>query len=618
VCGVAGIYAYGAQAEKPSEIELLKIRDRMTSRGPDDAGLWWSFDQKVGFAHRRLAIQDLSEHGHQPMVSADGRYVITYNGEIYNHPELRTELEQQGVVYRSNCDTETLLHLYARLGGEMVHKLRGMFALAIWDQAKEEIFLARDLYGIKPLYYSDDGKSFRFASQVKALLAGQKIDLTSDSAGIVGFYLWGHVPDPFTLYREIRALPAGSTLRITSRGGEAPRSYSSIAEVIAAGAGKEKLGDVEARIKHAALDSVKHHLLAHVQVGIFLSAGIDSGSILGLVRDAGASNPLAITLGFEEFVGTENDEAPIASSIARQYGARHIKRIVDEDEFRNDLPYILDAMDQPSIDGVNTWFVAKAAREAGLKVALSGQGGDELFAGYPSFVDLPRWRRSFGLATIVPGAGRFARYLLDTFNPGISASKPKARYMVDYAGSWEGAYLLRRGLYMPDELAGLLDRDVLSEGMRWLDPLTRLKYCLRPDPGSDVGRVCVLESTNYLRNQLLRDADWAGMAHGLEIRTPYVDRVLLEAICPVLPYLAPREGKRAIALAPTKPLSPSHIQRAKTGFTVPIEKWILDLISTKKRLNKAAEPMGLVSRRWSEYVLGGESQSLPEMSLRHH
>ena len=616
MCGVAGIYAYGARAEKPSEIELLKIRDRMISRGPDDAGLWWSPDQKLGFAHRRLAIQDLSERGHQPMVSADGRYVITYNGEIYNHPELRAELEQQGVIYRSDCDTETLLHLYTRLGGEMIHKLRGMFAFAIWDQVKEEIFLARDLYGIKPLYYADDGKTFRFASQVKALLAGQKIDLTSDPAGIVGFYLWGHVPDPFTLYRAIRALPAGHTLRITRRGSEDPRRYSSIAEIIETGTRKHAPGDVGAVVKHAALDSVRHHLLADVQVGVFLSAGIDSGAILGLVRDAGALDPLAITLGFREFLGTNQDEVPLASVVARQYGARHITRTVDEAEFRNDLSGILEAMDQPSIDGVNTWFVAKAAREAGLKVALSGLGGDELLAGYPSFVDLPRWRRSFGLATIVPGIGRFARHLMDTFNPGMSVSRPKARYMLDYAGSWEGAYLLRRGLYLPEELVGLMDPEILREGMQKVNPLARLSTCLRPDPGSDVGRVCVLESVNYMRNQLLRDVDWAGMAHSLEIRTPFVDRVLLEAVAPALSSLMPGEGKRALALAPTNPLPASHIQRAKTGFGVPIEKWIRSVVSTPEN-GKTAQSMGLVSRRWSRYVLRCEPRNSHEMGLRH-
>ena len=345
----------------------------------------------VALGHRRLAILDLSSRAAQPMTSADGRLTVTYNGEIYNFPELRSELERDGVRFRTSCDTEVLLHLYASCGAAMVRRLRGMFAFAIWDDTTGKLFLARDPYGIKPLYTANDGWTFRFASQVKALLAGGRVSRDPEPAGLVGFYLFGSVPEPFTLYRAIRALPAGHTQIVDAGGPHEPVPFASLATVLAEGArDPAPARELAERVRAGGLDSVRAHRLADVEIGVFLSAGIDSGAVLGLMRDAGQPKIRAITLQFDEFRGTVEDETPLAAEIAARYGAEHIIRRVDRSEFERDLPDILDAMDQPSIDGVNSWFVAKAANEAGLKVALSGIGGDELLAGYPSFRDLPR------------------------------------------------------------------------------------------------------------------------------------------------------------------------------------------------------------------------------------
>jgi asparagine synthase (glutamine-hydrolysing) len=352
---------------------------------------------------------------------------------------------------------------------------------------------------------------------------------------------------------------------------------------------------------------VHAHLLADVEVGMFLSAGVDSGALLGLMADAGRHDIRAITLAFDEFRGTAEDEAPFAAQVAERYGAEHIVRHVGEREFRDDLPAIIEAMDQPSIDGVNTWFVAKAAKEAGLKVALSGLGGDELLAGYPSFVDVPRWRRRFGLFAAVPGLGRLARPLIRALAPGLASEAPKALGLLEYAHSWTGAYLLRRGLFLPYELKEVMEPDVAREGLRRLKPLRRLAAALEPDPGSDVGRVCTLESTHYMRNQLLRDADWAGMAHGVEIRVPLVDVRLLESLAPAIPSLAARTGKAALAKAPTTPLPAGIVARAKTGFAVPAGVWMNAAIG-KAGLAARGRPLegtGLVSRGWSQTVLHG-------------
>src|SRR5262249_3123554 len=267
-------------------------------------------------------------------------------------------------------------------GRAMVSELRGMFAFALWDVDKKALLLARDPYGIKPLYYADDGWTLRFASQVKALLAGGKVSRNPEPAGWVGFGLFGSVPEPYTTYQEIRALPAGSTLWVDRIGTRQTKQYFSMAEAYCrAEAASLPASDEDLRLitREALLDSVRQHLVADVPVGAFLSSGIDSGALVGLMRDAGQQDIQTVTLAFEEFRDKHEDEAPLAGEIAARYGTRHTTRVVTEQEFGEDLPKILTAMDQPTIDGLNTWFVSKAARELGLKVAISGLGGDELF-----------------------------------------------------------------------------------------------------------------------------------------------------------------------------------------------------------------------------------------------
>jgi asparagine synthase (glutamine-hydrolysing) len=370
-------------------------------------------------------------------------------------------------------------------------------------------------------------------------------------------------------------------------------------------------------VRAGVLDSVRAHLLADVEVGIFLSAGVDSGALLGCMRDAGQREIRAITLAFEEFHGTSGDEAPLAAHVCEHYGAHHIVRPLREREFVEDLPAILEAMDQPSIDGVNTWFVSKAAKEAGLKVAISGLGGDELLAGYPSFLDLPRWHRRFGQLAAMPGAGFLARELMAAVAPAFSRVTPKALGVLEYSRSWAGTYLLRRGLFLPHELPEVMDAEIACVGLRRLRPLRRLTANLTPDPSSDVARVCVLESAQYMRNQLLRDADWAGMAHSLEIRVPLVDLTLLRALAPVIPALTPGVGKAALAKAPTVPLPDEIVTRAKTGFSVPTGDWMNAAIGRGlDPPGRAAEPKGLVSRRWSRAVLNSIQQANAQPQLQ--
>src|SRR5207247_780253 len=328
--------------------------------------------------------------GAQPVCEVTGAVGISFNGEIYNYRELRAELEKRGFHFRSTTDTEVLLHLYADRGVNMLDCLRGMYAFALWDDRKKALFLARDPYGIKPLYYSDNGTAFRAASQVKALLAGGEVDTTPNPAGHAGFFLWGHVPDPHTLYRGIRAVPAGSYLWIEQGQQMQAVRFCTIPKLFAKASddGAAQNGTRKGTLGDALRDTVRHHLIADVPVGVFLSSGLDSTTLTALAAEEGGSLQ-TVTLGFEEYKGTASDETPLAEEVAQRYGTKHQTIWVNRHDFEDCLDHLFWSMDQPTIDGVNSYWVSRVAQQSGLKVALSGLGGDELFGGYPSFLQIP-------------------------------------------------------------------------------------------------------------------------------------------------------------------------------------------------------------------------------------
>ena len=589
MCGIAGIYAYSASAPSVDRAEARSIRDHMAARGPDGQGEWFSDDGRLALGHRRLAIIDLSEGGAQPMQSADGQLVITFNGEIYNYRELRRQLEGLGHVFRSDSDTEVLLHLYQAKGTGMLQDLRGMYAFALWDAHKQALLLARDPFGIKPLYYTPthtgatrSNGTLRFASQVKALLAGGHVVTSPEPAGHTGFFLWGSVPAPYTLYRGIRALPAGHFMWVGGEGAGEPQPFCQITDILAHAASnpaRGTQGDALDAIGAAVRDSIAAHHVADVPVGMFLSAGIDSALITAL-SSAHGEGPRTLTLAFAEYVGTPNDESPLAEQLAAQLGTRHATVMVRKADFIEQREQLLAAMDQPSIDGVNTWFVARAAASQGIKVALSGLGGDELFASYPSFHELPRIKRLAGPFARWPGLGSSARRLS---LPLLSRfTSPKYAGLLEYGGTLGGAYLLRRALYMPWELGQVLDADLARQGWQDLQCRTQLD-ATAAGIGQDRLAVSALEMSWYMRQQLLRDSDWASMAQSLELRVPFLDVPLLRAAAP---WLAAHPGltkpEIAKALAPQLPRELLH--KPKTGFSIPVRDWLLgDLGAMQER-----------------------------------
>lgn len=575
MCGIAAIFSYRQDSQAVEQDELLSIRDAMISRGPDGEGIWISEDKKVGLAHRRLSIIDLTSSGAQPMTAYNERLRIVFNGEIYNYRDLRSDLEKKGYYFHSQSDTEVLLHLYADKGEEMLHDLRGMYVFAIWDEFKKELFLARDPFGIKPLYYADNGSTFRAASQVKALLKSKAIDSSPEAAGHVGFFLWGAVPEPYTLFHGIRALPAGTYLCVGEGGQRQVKKYCSVSEEIAnAGRNPERLSRAQKleKIHSVLLDSVRHHLIADIPVGVFLSSGLDSTTLTALTVESGIKDLHTVTLGFKEFHGTVNDETPLAEKVAGYHGTVHKTIWVTKKDFQLDFQRLMASMDQPTIDGVNAYFVSKVAAQTGLKVAISGLGGDELFGGYPGFREIPKTVKFFSPVSNMSVIGRGFRWITSPVLKHFTS--PKYAGLLEYGGTWGGAYLLRRSMFMPWELPEILDNDMVREGWNELQPLSRLEETIT-GIDSDHHRVSALEFSWYMRNQLLRDADWAGMAHSLEIRVPFVDITVLRNITALI-TAGQRLSKQDMAGALSKPLPSEVLNRSKTGFSVPVREWMLE------------------------------------------
>jgi asparagine synthase (glutamine-hydrolysing) len=600
MCGFTGIFLRRPVDAIALREELLRIRDAMVPRGPDGCGLWMSEDGLAGLAHRRLAIQDLSECAAQPMVDDSTGCCNSYNGEIYNVRELRSQLEARGHRFTSSGDTEVLLRAYLEYGEAMLPMLRGMFAFCIWDPRTRRALLARDPLGIKPLYVAADAHAVRVASQVKALIAGGGVsDLRPSAAGRAGFFLWGHVPEPYTLYRGIEMLPAGTCAWVQGGRLGKPRRYFDLADTLKKGASEGASGqpaaDALQRLRSALSQSVSSHLIADVPVGVFLSAGVDSNAIASLVCDTRPSESVrTLTLAFDEFRGSASDEGGLAAQCAEIIGTEHQTHRIGQQDFADEIERILRAMDQPTIDGINTYFVVRAARQSGLKVVLSGVGGDELFGGYGYTARIGALRRWSMVPAALPGFGRAMRLLGGPLARALG--KPKAASIVEFSNDTASAYLLCRSLMLPWELPSVMEPDEARDGLAELNMLESMRTTIHGIRDLSL-QLCALDFTYYLRNQLLRDSDWASMAHSVELRTPLVDAWLLQDIMQV----------RAAGLLATKAdffsvVNPAvqkllH-RRPKTGFSIPVTLWM------SKELRRSAG-RGNPYRTWARHVMKG-------------
>ncbi len=570
MCGIAGIWG------NATEHRLRAMADRLRHRGPDDENFWRSPGADVGFAFRRLSIIDL-EGGRQPIANEDGRVVTIFNGEIYNYRELRDELIARGHRFATQSDTEVIVHLYEDHGADFVTKLRGMFAIALWDEAERRLILARDRVGKKPLYYSEAGDEFVFASELKGVLAASPHLAGLSDQAIADYLTYGVVPAPQTVYRDVRSAEPGELLIVRGRSVTSRKRYWHLEMLPKTSLKREEAIE---RIDRVLRESVRLRLRSDVPVGSFLSGGIDSGIVTAMAAEEQGAPLTTITIGFED---AAFDERPLARLVAQRYGTHHHEVVVRPDVVA-DLPRIVAAYDQPFGDSssIPTFYVAKAAREL-VKVVLNGDGGDELFAGYRRHVaafinrllcwadgpvSRPMWRLAHRLLPR-PRSFRSPYAFGHRLVRGL-ALDPVLRYFAWAQDVFDAAGLL--ALRKPGATG---DRgrcfDALEPSDRFVtETMAALTAC------GPVDRMLATDFATILPNDLLVKMDIATMANGLEARSPLLDHVLIETVARF------PEGLKLSGFT-TKPLLrelgkrylPARLRTTpKRGFEVPLVRWL--------------------------------------------
>jgi asparagine synthase (glutamine-hydrolysing) len=559
MCGIFGFVGKRSRAES---IDLGVAIKSLHHRGPDDNGTYFGVsksdpDLACAFAHTRLSIIDLSAAGHQPMTTNDGRYTIVYNGEVYNFRELRGELQQFGCCFKSNCDTEVVLKAYVRWGKACVERLRGMFAFAIWDEQLGSLFIARDRLGIKPLYYTKTAEGLAFSSEVRALMNCGVAERRISRDGLNSYLAFGSAAEPFTIIENVLSLKPGCFVEVAGPDTRVTQ-YWSVPDESGVTDG-HAAGEIKSVVRSAILSELE----ADVPVGVFLSGGIDSSAIVAIAASAAERPVHTFTVTFDE---TRYNEEKYAAEVASRYGCDHHQVHLSADIALSQIDSMFDALDQPSADGVNTYFVAKAAREAGLAVVLSGLGGDEVFAGYSNF-------RTFGpMLSLGRVASPVAKLLPANLKSPFRSTTKRARKMAALlraGGNATRTYAVLRSMFGDDQVTALQPEQhrngfAASES---IDPC-----CEAADAVNLYSR---LELKNYLRNTLLRDADTMSMASSLEVRVPFLDHLLVEKMLRTAgPAKLSRRVNKPLLVEAAETLPPSIYARQKMGFTVPLEEWL--------------------------------------------
>jgi asparagine synthase (glutamine-hydrolysing) len=569
MCGICGWWEErGATRQEP----LVAMLRQMLPRGPDDEG-WMELRPRSGgtllIGARRLAIQDLSLAGHQPMKDpATGSWLV-FNGEIFNFQELREELEGRGCQFRSLGDTEVLLAGYREWGEKVIERLRGMFAFALWDPARQTLLVARDRLGIKPLYYAALPGRFVFASELRALLASGLVARELDVTGLDTFLKFGAVQEPATMLRGVRLLPAGCLLR-WSEGRFHIERYWDLPR-----AALPLNGDAQARAERIEalreeLDAaVRLRLVSDVPLGVFLSGGLDSTVLAAIAaRHCSRLKTFTVTFAEEQFA-----EGMKARQVARLLGTEHHEITISQGDLLPTLPAAIAAMDQPTVDGINTYMVSRVTKQAGVTVALSGLGGDEQFAGYRSFRLVPRmeWTERNVPAWLRRAAG-------SSISPFLGGSSRGRKMALWLAGRdvFPHPFYLSRLIFSPGQIARMLkpDRMLEIEFSVFGEEFARQQRLIaQHDP---VNRVCCLELLVYLRNTLLRDTDSMSMAHSLEVRVPLLDHRVAERVLqlPGRWKLDGRQRKPLLVMAAGRELPPKILHQPKRGFEFPWDQWL--------------------------------------------
>ncbi len=615
---MCGIFGLAGERESGLEGALLRGIEALAHRGPDDEGtkllsVASESNTCVGLGSRRLAILDLSPAGHQPMHDpATGNWLV-FNGEIYNFREIRIELEKIGHRFISSGDTEVLLKAYGQWGEACLERLAGMFAFALWDASNERLFLARDRLGEKPLYYYAGPRLFMFGSELRSLLATGLVPRRLNQAGLASYLAFGAVQDPLTIIEGARSLPSGHTL-VWEKGKYRIRSYWSLAAVASRPPATDSPQEAVKAIRQHLLDAASYCLISDAPLGVFLSGGVDSSSLVALTREVHVNPPdtFSVVFGDPTFC-----EADYSNRVAREFGCRHHQIDLTEKKLVKQIPRALASLDQPSVDGVNTYVISQAAKKAGITVALSGLGGDEVFAGYSSFTSIPWMLQFHRFAGWLKPIGKGVDALLDR-SPTNRLSKIVALASGDYYG--DQPYFLSRALFLPATVRALLPSSSFEDGYpagAW--NLRALEESVRNLDA--VNQVSVLEGSTYMANMLLRDTDCMSMAHALEVRNPLLHHPLWEYVLPLAGRLKvdPRLPKPLLLRAAGQRLPEQIYLRRKMGFTLPFERWLRnglragveqELLDPRPRELFPLDA-GQVAKIWKVFLAGRTSWSRP-------
>ncbi len=622
ICGVIGV-------DRPDEAEAIVRRmvAALRHRGPDDEGVLATLHATLGI--RRLSIIDLAG-GHQPVFNEDRSIAVVFNGEIYNFQELRRTLEAQGHVFRSRSDTEAIVHAYEAWGENCVQHLRGMFAFAVLDQRRSpdnnspRVFLARDRLGIKPLYYTRANEVLLFASEVRALLASGRIEPRLSRAGLKSYLAFGSLAEPMTLIEGLFSLPPGHCLLVQDAahpGAIDPAPYWSLDQAVPGPTDTppRDLPTAAQGLRPLLEDAVRSHLVADVPLGLFLSSGLDSTAIASLAsREQKGIHTFTVVFPEQEF-----SEALLARRTAERLGTLHQELPLTAGQTLERLEDAIGALDQPTMDGMNTYFVSWVARQVGLKVALSGLGGDEVFGGYSTFDSTPRAARVAELGRWLP---RTARSAAASALVSLGDGRHRADARRKLAALWRSpdafphAYFYVRALFTPEQAAKLLrgaPLEAVQQPWRaWLEETTRQAERL-----DSFAAVSCLEMRSYMVNTLLRDTDAVSMSHSLEVRVPLLDHKLVEFVLRLPRSAKHRRGiPKALLIESLGDLLPEDVVRQrKRTFTFPWERWLRGALGGRVAagladLTPALRPFldqEAVCRIWQDFLAGRTSWSRP-------
>lgn len=611
MCGISGAINYD---NAPEVVRLMT--QAMIHRGPDSNGF---LDRgPISLGMRRLRIIDLAT-GDQPIYNEDGSVAIIFNGEIYNFLDLYRELQTCGHQFKTRSDTEVIVHAYEEWGNDCPAHLRGMFAFAIYDQRvphRSRVFMARDRLGIKPLYVRQKNGQMLFASEVRALLASGHVPRHLSEAGLYTYLAFGSVQEPLTMIDGITSLPPATWLKADlDPNGLVITSGSYWKPTRAEGSDPEP-----EQVRAWLTDAVQSHLISDVPMGLFLSGGLDSGTVVALASESTRRSLHTLTLAFDNWPA---DERYLTKLSARRWNTNHQERLISSEEVLSDLPMAMASMDQPTADGINTWYVSREAKKAGLTVALSGVGGDELFAGYSSFRQVPRLKNlpKFGWPYSLP--------VIERSLSRLAGGKDKWRKLgafIDGHTPFNHPYFAVRGLFtsyqidtlLQPKLNGFQKQNDLSFN-RWRNAVEEeMRIAGQYD---SIGEVSWLELSQYMLSTLLRDADAMGMAHSLEIRVPFVDHRLIEQILVVRGQrkMSQHQRKPLLVSAMRESLPPEVVGAVKKTFTFPFESWLRDELSSevRKRLHDLSDysraylDLDSVGEVWRTFERGQTNWSRP-------